>query len=158
MSTTADRNQPTENWQEKPPLEAEASADWQIPSRLKWAVSRTKKQLTLSGHLALSVGLGVFVLSSYWFLFWFAGTKEAEWLGTSPRLQPDMVKATVTQLAATPAEQTRLTEQFQEIELRAARHAKMMGFFYKQYYISLSMIVGAAVVASICLFFISKAG
>jgi hypothetical protein len=91
-------------------------------------------------------------------MFWFAGTKEAEWLGTENQLQPEVIQATVEQLPATSAEQTRLIAQFQEIETRATRHARIMGFFYKQYYISLSMVVGAAVVASMCLFFISKSG
>lgn len=157
MSTIADRNQPTENEQEKPHLEEE-NEDVQIPRWLRWAISRTKKQLTFPGHLSLTASLAFFVLGSYWMLFWFAGTKETEWLGTSPRFQPEVVKTAVSQLSATPAEKARLADQFQEIELRAARHAKIMGFFYKQYYISLSMIVGAAGMASICLFFISKSG
>jgi hypothetical protein len=159
MTSSANINPPIEGSQKKQEdAKAKAQEDFHIPHWLVWAISRTKKQPTFLGHIALTLCLAVFVLGGYCALFWFAGTKEAEWLGTGNPLELEAIQANVEQLSATPAEQTRLISQFQEIETRAARHARIMGFFYKQYYISLSMIVAAAVVASICLFFISKSG
>ncbi|GAB4380722.1 MAG: hypothetical protein Kow00121_37540 [Elainellaceae cyanobacterium] len=131
--------------------------DLQVPRFLKWAIS-PKRHPTLLGHIVLTTSMAVLALVGYWGLFWFAGTREAEWLGTVPQTQPEALDAILSELPATPAERSRLMEQFQGLELRAARHAKIMGFFYKQYYISISMIVASFVLASLCLFFISKAG
>lgn len=159
MTSSANINQQIEDRQEKQEYaKAKEQEEFYIPYWLMWAISRTKKQPTLVGHIVLTLCLLILVLGSYWVLFWFAGTKESEWLGTGEHLELEVIQGSVEQLPATPAEQTRLITQFQEIEARATRHARIMGFFYKQYYISLSMIVSAAVTASICLFFISKLG
>ncbi|HEY9663924.1 MAG TPA: hypothetical protein V6C65_36200 [Allocoleopsis sp.] len=128
-----------------------------IPRRLQWAVTKNK-QPTFLGHITLAASLLFFSIASYWVLLWFAGTREAAWLATISPTPVEVLQDKAEQLPATPAERSRLVEQFQEVEARAAKHAQIMGFFYKQYYISTSMIVGSAVMASICLFFISKSG
>lgn len=91
-------------------------------------------------------------------MFWFAGTKQSEWLASTTELKAKAVDTAIATLATKPSEKARMIDQFQQIQDRIQKHASVMGFFYKQYYISLSMICGGSVVASICLFFISKNG
>lgn len=115
-------------------------------------------QPTLLGHAALAGGMIAFTLISYSSMFWFAGTKQHEWLGANQELQPAEVQRAISSLTASSAAKARMMDQFQQIQNRITKHASIMGFFYRQYFISLSMICGASVVASLCLFFISKLG
>ncbi len=157
MSFTTENDPPNEA-QTGQTSQAKLYEPLHLPRWLMWAISPHNNQLTFLAHVVLTASLTVLALGSYWFMFWFAGTKEAEWLGTSQVTRPEVIQTATSELSARPAERDRLIAQFDEIEVRAARHAKIMSFFYKQYYISISMIVGAAVLASICLFFISKVG
>lgn len=147
------------------PLERNTEPDGENPSTkaalpkwLKRFISEPSRQPTLLGHIVLSTGLVSGILLSYAVMFWFAGTKQTEWLGPTPELKPNEVSATIADLKVTRPEKARLMDQFNQIQSRIEKHAAIMGFFYKQYYISLSMICGGSVIASICLFFISKCG
>jgi uncharacterized membrane protein len=72
-------------------------------------------------------------------------------------LTPKAVDTAIANLATKPSEKARLIDQFEQVQNRIQTHANVMGFFYKQYYISLSMICGGSVIASICLFLLVKA-
>lgn len=116
-------------------------------------------QPTLLGHIVISTSLVLGICLGYALMFWFAGTKQNEWLNITAPLKPEAVNTAIANLADTkPSEKARLIDQFEQIQARIKTHADVMGFFYKQYYISLSMICGGSVIASICLFFISKKG
>jgi hypothetical protein len=130
-----------------------------IPKWLSWAISEEKGcQPTIAGHIALSFSL--IALAFFWWLviFTFGSLWEKEW-GYIPE------KATVEKLEfadairlAKPNEKNRLLEQLKQIEILSEKHAKIMIFFYKQYYISLSMMVSCTAIAVLSLFFISKSG
>jgi hypothetical protein len=130
------------------------------PKWLAWAIveKEDRYQPTLLGHIALSSSLISIVIIGYCIMFAISSSWEKEWIGTPEGLTSEQLEATTTRLASTPTERTRLIAQFQEIETLATRHAKIMGFFYKQYYISLAMMGTSAAVAVISLFFISKVG
>ena len=93
------------------------------------------------------IGVGYFSLK------WYAEKTATEWLNAKEEFtQIDK------DLKAAAAEKARLTEQVKEIESRIQRYSNMMVFFYKHYYISISLTSASALVAGICLFFISKVG
>ncbi len=160
MSVATESNEPNE-------MQTDASAATVVDERsLKTApllkqgrfISPTN-QPTLLGHIVISTSLVLSICLSYALMFWFAGTKQNEWLSVTPSLKTEAVNTTIANLTDTkPSEKARLMDQFEQIQDRIKTHANVMGFFYKQYYISLSMICGGSVVASICLFFISKSG
>lgn len=125
---------------------------------LRWFVSEANHQPTFLGHVVLAGSLITAILLSYWVMFWFAGTKQNEWLGSHQRLETKQIEAAIADLPATPVQKVRLIDQFEQIQTRIDKHGTIMSFFYRQYFISLSMICGASVVASVCLFFISKVG
>lgn len=164
MSLAADNHQPDES--------SDASSLSSLPSkgidivapqsqRPKWIarlVSEKGNHPTLLGHIVLSGGMIAAIFISYWGMFWFAGTKQAEWLGGPPALTKEEINTSIAVLSPTPAQRIRLIDQYNQIESRVQKHSDIMGFFYRQYFISLSMICGASIVASVCLFFISKLG
>lgn len=88
----------------------------------------------------------------------FSTLWEKEWISIPASLTADQLETATVRLVPTPAERSRLITQFQDIETLAAKHAMIMGFFYKQYYISLAMMGTATAVAVISLFFISQLG
>lgn len=55
-------------------------------------------------------------------------------------------------------EKQRIVEQLQEIKRRAKSHFKIMSYFYVRYYTSIAITSSAAIIAAICLIFISKEG
>ena len=56
------------------------------------------------------------------------------------------------------SEKKRIIEQLEEIKLRAKSHFKVMTYFYVRYYTSIAITSSAAIIAAICLIFISKEG
>ena len=126
--------------------------------RLGRFISQKNHQPTLLGHIVISTSLVLGICLGYTLMFWFAGIKQNEWLSVTPALKTEAINTAIANLATKPSEKARLIDQFEQIQDRIQKHANVMGFFYKQYYISLSMICGGSVVASICLFFISKKG
>ena len=160
MSLATDSNEPNEKPTEDG-LEVEvADAKASPKSTSQWSRSFVlpNNQPTLLGHIVISTSLILGICLSYALMFWFAGTKQNEWLAATAELKAEAVNTSIANLNTKPSEKARLTDQFQQIQDRIQKHASVMGFFYKQYYISLSMICGGSVVASICLFFISKNG
>ncbi|XHX81150.1 MAG: hypothetical protein RBJ76_14780 [Stenomitos frigidus ULC029] len=160
MSLAAESNEPNE-MQAEASLKAEVVDEKNLPTgallRLGRFISPTNHQPTLLGHIVISTSLVLGICLGYALMFWFAGTKQNEWFVTSS-LKPGAVDTAIANLATKPSEKARLIDQFEQIQNRIQTHANVMGFFYKQYYISLSMICGGSVIASICLFFISKSG
>ena len=114
---------------------------------------RSNQQPTLLGHFLISSGLLALIGVGYFSLNWYGGKQAKEWLG--PQEEFTAVGET---LNATPTEKMRLAEQLNQVELRINRYSAMMVFFYKHYYISISLTSASALVAGICLFFISKKG
>jgi hypothetical protein len=110
-------------------------------------------QPTLLGHCLITGGLLSLVGSSFLGLNWYASTKADDWFQKVERLTPPSQNA-----VQEPAAQVRLKEQLDEIQQRIDRHAKVMIYFYKQYFVSLSMTSGLALFAAICVFFISRDG
>jgi len=159
MSLATESNEPNE-------MQTEASAAAAVDAKSlrtapllehKRFISPKNDQPTLLGHIVISTTLVLGIFLGHALMFWFAGTKQNEWFVTSP-LTPKAVDTAIANLATKPSEKARLIDQFEQVQNRIQTHANVMGFFYKQYYISLSMICGGSVIASICLFFISKSG
>ncbi len=130
-----------------------------IPKWLSWAISKEKGcQPTIAGHIALSSSL--IALAFFWWLiiFIFGSLWEKEWGYIPEKINVEKLELAAPILQAKPSEKNRLLEQLKQIEILSEKHAKIMGFFYKQYYISLSMMVSCAAIAALSLFFISKSG
>ncbi|MBD2075387.1 hypothetical protein H6F86_16080 [Phormidium sp. FACHB-592] len=138
-------------------VDAKSSQTAPLPQRGQF-ISPKNHQPTLLGHIVISTSLVLGICLSYALMFWFAGTKQNEWLSVTSSLEEKAVNTAIANLPTKPAEKARLIDQFDQIQDRIQKHGSVMGFFYKQYYISLSMICGGSVIASICLFFISKSG
>lgn len=112
-----------------------------------------KGQPTLLGHVLITTGLLTANLVVFALLSVFAENKAQEWLaGTSSMQVPEQT------VIEAPLLRERLTEQFGEIRTRRDRHAKVMVYFYKQYFLSLSMASGSALIAILLAFFISRDG
>ncbi|XGV98123.1 MAG: hypothetical protein ACAF41_04125 [Leptolyngbya sp. BL-A-14] len=160
MSLATDSSEPNEKPTENAPAVEVADEKSLQKSTSHWSKHFVlpNYQPTLLGHIVISTSLILGICLSYALMFWFAGTKQNEWLAATAELKPETINTSIANLATKPSEKARLIDQFQQIQDRIQKHASVMGFFYKQYYISLSMICGGSVVASICLFFISKNG
>jgi hypothetical protein len=168
MSLAADSHKPDDGLPEvssqaslQPSETDRAATQPQSPKQhakwISWFIADNHQPTTL-GHVVLSSSMLAAIIVSYWVMFWFAGIKQAEWLGGAPVLTQEEINTSIAVLSPTPAERIRLVDQYRQIENRVQKHADIMGFFYRQYFISLSMICGASIVASVCLFFISKLG
>jgi len=70
----------------------------------------------------------------------------------------DSLKSSIKALKATEAEKTRLLKQIEDVHKKAKIHLDVTRFFYVQYYLSISLLSNAAIVAAITLLFISKQG
>lgn len=57
-----------------------------------------------------------------------------------------------------PKQQQRLDEQLQKIRARTSHHGTVMAFFYKAYYMSISVVMFAGLIAALALFFIAQNG
>jgi len=129
------------------------------PRWLERLISRDSNQLTGLGHgvLAAALLLGSFALNG-WMLA-FASHQERDWLNfATVEKTLEASKAAVANVQATSAERARMVDQFMLIQARTQTHAEVMGLFYKLNFIALGTIGLATGIASISLFFISKAG
>lgn len=122
--------------------------------RLKTCKNGSNPQPTILGHFLIAGSLVILISGGFFCLTWYADKKAKEWLGT----KEELTALPSQRLVGTAAEKTRLDEQLKEIQLRIQRHSAVMIYFYKQYYISISMTYVLGLIAGICLFFISKVG
>ncbi|GBO55925.1 hypothetical protein APA_4131 [Pseudanabaena sp. lw0831] len=130
-----------------------------IPKWLIWAIARDNNyQPTLLGHIALSGALISIALISWIIMFVISTAWEKEWIFKPERITVEQLESATAKLSPTIYERNRMISQFQEIERLADKHANIMGFFYKQYYISLATMGACAALAIVSLFFISKVG
>ena len=130
-----------------------------IPKWLIWAISKENNyQPTLFGHLALSSALLSIAVIAWIIMFLISNVWEKEWIFKPERITIEQLESATAKLSLTIYERNRIIAQFQEIERLADTHANIMGFFYKQYYISLATMGGCAALAIVSLFFISKVG
>jgi hypothetical protein len=121
---------------------------------------------TFLGHVVLTGCSLFFVGLSYCGLFITGDHLEKQWLDST---DPAPVKQSQAQLqqsklfdqtssAEENKQQIRLAEQLNTIDNSIINHRKIMAFFYKQYFISLSIGSTAALVSLFCVFFVSKEG
>lgn len=115
----------------------------------------TARQPSFLGHCVLAGIQLILIGGTFLSLNWFASNRANDWL-KSEEVSSLPQETEVSSLGA--AERDRLEAQFAEIQLRIERHANVMTYFYKQYFISLSMTSGLALVAGIAIFFVSRDG
>lgn len=131
----------------------------QIPSWLAWAIMNgQKRQPTFLGHIVLVLVLLSLVGIAYYVLLLVSSQWEQKWITAPQRLTKEQIALQTAWLKPKPSVQSRLIFQLQDVEVLIDRNASIMGFFYKQYYISLAMMCTLGAIAVICLFFISKEG
>jgi hypothetical protein len=143
-----------------PPPSAETNST-QPSGLIHWLICKNllnlDKKITFTGHILLTGCLLFFVIISYSVMFIVADRWAGEWLNCSPQpLQQSQLFE--KQNAEENRIQRRLTQQHNAINDLTAKHCRIMAFFYKQYYISLSIGSTAALVAFLCIFFLSKEG
>lgn len=118
---------------------------------------------TFLGHLMIT-GISISLITiSFFVLKHYADKKSQDWtnnyLGSISR---DEVLACDVQnfkdVKATQLEKRRLQAQCLEIQQRIRIHKDVMLFFYQQYFLSISMTSGLAIIAGICIFFIAQFG
>ncbi len=130
-----------------------------IPKWLSWAISKEKGyQPTIAGHIALSSSLIAFAFFWWLIIFLFGSLWEKDWGYIPEKTNVEKLEFADNIRQSKPTEKNRLLEQLKQIEILSEKHAKIMSFFYKQYYISLSMMVSCTAIAVLSLFFISKSG
>ncbi len=137
------------------------------------------KQPSFFGHLLITSSLLVLIVASNLSHNWYADQQAKKWLHSTEKLTTsngenknldasDPEKARLEELTisneenknldASDPEKARLAEQLNDIQSRLDRYSAMMIFFYKHYYTSIGITSASALVAGICLFFISKVG
>lgn len=112
-------------------------------------------QPSFLGHCLLAGAQLIFISGTFLVLNWVASDKAYHWLKLT---EVSSLPQETNILPLESVERARLEAQFKEIQLRIERHAEVMIYFYKQYFISLSMSSGLALVAGISIFFISRDG
>lgn len=131
--------------------------------------SKDKKPIpTFFGHILLTGGLIILIGSSFWILKKYAYILSSNWMGYKagkPKTKTDdspgefpFKDEDLNQMILESREIERLKQQWGEINKRIKRHKDVMIFFYQQYFISISMTSGLAIVGGICLFFITQVG
>ena len=113
------------------------------------------RQPNMAGHLLITCGTVIAISLVFSWFNWFADNQEKEWF-VQQETKP-LTLQTQT-LKGTPVAKVRLSEQFEEIQLRIKSHSAVMVFFYKQYYISGSMSLTLGLFAALCGFLISRDG
>jgi len=113
------------------------------------------KQPTFFGHLLIASSLLVLIGASNLSHNWYADQQAKKWLYSTEELTTSRENK---KLDASDPEKARLAEQLNDIQSRLDRYSAMMIFFYKHYYTSIGITSASALVAGICLFFISKVG
>lgn len=132
------------------------------PSAPRWfarLLTPESQQLTLGGHLILAGTLLLGCLTVNAWMFTFAQRQERDWLSlTTVTKTLEDSRAIAANVQGTAAERARMVDQFMLVQARVETHAQVMGLFYKLNFIALGTIGLATGIASISLFFISKAG
>lgn len=111
------------------------------------------KQPTFLGHCLITISLVILLSTSYFSLNLYAGNKAKQWL----KGQVELIPAT-TEINAKEAEKLRIAEQLKVVNFQINRYAEIMVFFSNHYYTSIVLTSASALLAAICLFFISKIG
>ncbi len=114
------------------------------------------KQPSFFGHLLITSSLLVLIVASNLSHNWYADQQAKKWLHSTEKLTTS--NGENKNLDASDPEKARLAEQLNDIQSRLDRYSAMMIFFYKHYYTSIGITSASALVAGICLFFISKVG
>lgn len=118
----------------------------------------TKKQPTFFGHLLITSSLLVLIGASHLLHNRYAHQQAKKWLNLNSTEKLTTVDIDNGKSGASATEKARLTEQLDDIQSRLDRYSTMMVFFYTHYYTSIIITSASALVAGICLFFISKVG
>ena len=108
------------------------------------------QQPTLFGHSLITSGLLLLNLALVSGLTYFANHQAAEWSNLESAAPPA--------ISSESKLQARLVEQLTEVQARRNRHKAVMIYFYKQYFVMLSMASGTALAATLFAFFISRDG
>lgn len=111
------------------------------------------KQPTFLGHCLITSILAILLSTSYFSLNLYAGNKAKQWLKGQVELIPS-----TTEINAKEAEKLRIAEQLKVVTFQINRYAEIMVFFSNHYYTSIVLTSASALLAAICLFFISKIG
>jgi hypothetical protein len=125
-----------------------------VLAKASYQADNNTRQPTLFGHSLITGGLVTINLAAFLMLSGFAAQKANDWL----TLQKPTQTLEVNDKVIPPLLQNRLRHQVAEIDARQARHAKVMTYFYKQYFVALSMASGSALAAILFAFFISRDG
>ena len=110
------------------------------------------KALTFFGHVLLTGSLLSVVVLSHLLIYSMTELWQNDWLSCKVDTSSSAFKNPTT------SEQSRLNQQFEIIQDLNVKNCKIMAFFYKQYFICLSIGGTAALVAFLCIFFLSKEG
>ena len=110
------------------------------------------KALTFFGHVLLTGSLLSVVVLSHSLIYSITELWQNDWLSCKVDTSSSAFKNPTT------SEQSRLNQQFEIIQDLNVKNCKIMAFFYKQYFICLSIGGTAALVAFLCIFFLSKEG
>ncbi|MGB8701364.1 MAG: hypothetical protein WCD18_18275 [Thermosynechococcaceae cyanobacterium] len=110
-----------------------------------------KSNPTLLGHIVLTGSLIGIVLASHAVIYITTIFWQNSWLTCDAKKDIPFTKSPTM-------EQLRLNEQSKAIQELTNKNCKIMAFFYKQYFICLSIGGTAALVALVCIFFLSKEG
>jgi hypothetical protein len=117
---------------------------------------RRNRQPTFFGHLLITSSLLALIGASNLLHNRYADQQAKKWLNSTEELTT--LDGDNGKLGASATETARLIEQLNDIQSRLDRYSAMMIFFYKHYYTSIGITSASALVAGICLFFISKVG
>lgn len=141
-----------------PPTEPPPSP---FPNWMKPLFTYRQKQHhpTLLGHIALAATAGTIALIGYSIVsIRIEIHLQDSWLKFAPRPEKIEQKNISTKLRADEPSRLRLLTQLADVDERIVIHRNLTIFFYKQYYAILALSSTAGVMASLCLFFISKSG
>jgi uncharacterized protein (DUF433 family) len=130
---------------------------------IQWLINKNiigaDRRVTFLGHILLTASLLSLVPISYLVLFPLAGWWEHDWVNCpSPELVQQKELFDRSNSIVDNRQKNRLTEQLKTINVLKGQHCRIMTFFYKQYYISLSIVSTAALLSLVCIFFASKEG
>lgn len=128
--------------------------------------------LTLCGHILLTSTLITIVIGGHFITYSLMRSWQDDWLTCDiekvpffieakidkkpkSRQQPEPIQVISSSL--TP-EKRRLNQQLQSIQELTTKNCNIMAFFYKEYFISLSISNISAILTIVCIFFLSKEG
>lgn len=151
-------------------LPPQASQESSVPQSRRFAIleyflqNDGNNKPTFLGHLLITgISIGLITIS-FFTLKYYADKKSKDWTtnyfeSTSKEEVFPCDNRNFEHLTVpTKSEKTRLQAQCVEIQQRIRIHKDVMLFFYQQYFISISMTSGLAIIAGICIFFIAQFG